>query len=126
MITADIICDLRKILVIEDEGDMRLLLEIILNSDTVKVTHAKNLFDAMQSLKQEEPSLVLLDNRLPDGFGVDFIKYIKFNYPGIKIILITGIDTAVEEFALEAGADTFLCKPFSGKQLKESIEHLLN
>src|SRR5579872_1244879 len=104
--------DLRKILVIEDEGDMRLLLEILLQSKNIELHHVKSLFDAQQFLNKEQPELVLLDNRLPDGYGVDFIGYIKKKYPEVKIIMISGVDAAAQDLALEVGADRFLTKPF--------------
>lgn len=118
--------NLRKILVIEDEGDMCLLLELLLASGSITVNHSKTLADAQQSLKSDQPHLVLLDNRLPDGFGVDFIEHIKTNYPDTKIVLITGVDRAIRDFALEAGADTFLSKPFTRQQLHQCIDKLLN
>jgi len=118
--------DLKKILVIEDEGDMCLLLDILLKSRDVIVDHVKNLFDAHIFLKHEQPELILLDNRLPDGYGVDFISFIKSHYPSIKIIMISGIDAAAQDFALEVGADNFLNKPFTKQQLNESIDQLLN
>jgi DNA-binding NtrC family response regulator len=118
--------DVHKILVIEDEGDMRLLLEILLRSRDVELSHVNNLFDAQQFLKHEHPELILLDNRLPDGYGVDFIGYIKKKYPGIKIIMISGVDAAAQDLALEIGADSFLPKPFTKQQLHESIDRLLN
>jgi two-component system OmpR family response regulator len=118
--------DLRKILVIEDEGDMCLLLEILLQSRNVEVSHVNNLFDAQQFLKHEQPALILLDNRLPDGYGVDFIGFIKMKYPETKIIMISGVDAAAQDLALEIGADNFLPKPFTKKQLHHSIESLLD
>ncbi|MBS1664546.1 MAG: response regulator [Bacteroidetes bacterium] len=117
---------LRKILVIEDEGDMCLLLELLLTARNVNVNHAKTLSQAQECLKLEQPDLVLLDNRLPDGFGVDFIDHIKKNYPDVKIVLITGVDRAIQDFALEAGADTFLSKPFTRQQLHHCVDDLLN
>ncbi|RYY61957.1 MAG: response regulator, partial [Chitinophagaceae bacterium] len=65
-------------------------------------------------------------NKLPDGFGVDFINHIKANYPGIKIIMISGYGASAKDVALENGADLFLEKPFSRDQLYRSIEHLMN
>lgn len=115
-----------RILIVEDESDMCLLLDVLLKSDSVRVTHAKSLFDAQLSLKHECPDLVLLDNRLPDGFGVDLIEHIKTHYPTIKIMMITGIDPAARDFALELGADTFLSKPFTKQQLRSSISLLFN
>jgi two-component system OmpR family response regulator len=115
-----------KILVIEDEGDMRLLLEILLQSKNIELHHVKNLFDAQQFLNKEQPELVLLDNRLPDGYGVDFISYIKKKYPEVKIIMISGVDAAAQDLALEVGADRFLTKPFTKQQLFHSIDSVLN
>ncbi|KAI9432310.1 response regulator receiver protein [Russula earlei] len=117
---------LHKVLVIEDEGDMCILLNILLESKNVKVSHVKTLLDAMLFLKEEQPSLILLDNRLPDGYGIDFIAFLKANYPSIRIIMISGVDAAAEDVALEAGADTFLAKPFTKQKLHHSINTLLN
>lgn len=116
----------KKILVIEDEGDMCLLLEVLLQSKDVQVDHVNNLFDAHLFLMREQPALILLDNRLPDGYGVDFIDHVKATYPEIKIIMISGVDAAARDFALEVGADSFLTKPFTKQQLHLSINNLLN
>jgi two-component system OmpR family response regulator len=116
----------KKILCIEDEGDMCLLLDLLLNGKETLVDHVKTLTAAREFLEKEQPELILLDNRLPDGFGVDFIGYIKTNYPGIKIIMITGVDVAAQDVALEVGADKFLSKPFTRMQLQESVSRLLN
>ena len=116
----------KKILCIEDEGDICLLLDLLLNGKATIVDHVKTLAAAKEFLEKEQPELILLDNRLPDGLGVDFIGYIKANYPGIKIIMITGVDVSAQDFALEVGADKFLSKPFTRAQLQESVSHLLN
>ncbi|MBD0277533.1 MAG: response regulator [Flavisolibacter sp.] len=116
----------KKVLVIEDEGDMCLLLNIMLTGKEMEVEHVKNLSAAEEYLKQEQPSVVLLDNKLPDGFGVDFISFIKKNYPSVKIIMISGFDNSAKDVALENGADLFLEKPFTKDQLYHSIKELLN
>lgn len=117
---------LKKVLIIEDEGDMCLLLNILLNGKEMELDHVKNLTDAEEYLQQQQPSVVLLDNKLPDGYGVDFITYLKKNYPGVKIIMISGYDGAVKDVALEAGADVYLEKPFTKTQLYDSIKGLMN
>jgi len=116
----------KKVLIIEDEGDMCLLLNILLNGDEMELDHVKNLSAAEEYLQQVQPSVVLLDNKLPDGFGVDFITYLKKNYPAVKIIMISGYDGAVKDVALEAGADVYLEKPFTKTQLFDSIKNLVN
>jgi len=116
----------QKILVIEDEGEMCLLLSLILDDQGLVVNHVKTLTAAKQFLEKEAPALILLDNRLPDGLGVDFISYIKKSVPGVKIIMISGVDPEAEDAALEIGADHFLAKPFTKQQLQVSIKNLLN
>ena len=116
----------KKVLIIEDEGDMCLLLNILLNGKEMELDHVQNLLHAGEYLQKEKPSVVILDNKLPDGFGVDFISYIKKNYPSIKIIMISGFDASAKDVALDNGADVFLEKPFTRDQLYQSIIGLLN
>jgi DNA-binding response OmpR family regulator len=92
----------------------------------MELEHVKNLAAAQEYLAQEQPAVVILDNKLPDGFGIDFISHIKTNYPAIKIIMISGYDSSAEDVALENGADIFLEKPFTKDQLYQSIKGLMN
>lgn len=116
----------KKVLIIEDEGDMCLLLNIMLNGKEMEVEHVKNLSAAEEYLQQEQPAVVILDNKLPDGFGIDFISFIKKNYPAVKIIMISGFDGSAKDVALENGADIFLEKPFTKDQLFQSIKELVH
>ena len=118
--------ELTKILVVEDEGDICLLLELLLVGKRTVVDHVHNLTDAKKFIEQEQPTLVLLDNRLPDGLGIDFIGYLKQEFPRIKIIMITGVDGIAEDAVLATGADRFISKPFTQSKLQESIDHVLN
>lgn len=115
----------KKVLIIEDEGDMCLLLNIMLNGKEMELDHVKNLSAATEYLKQEQPNVVILDNKLPDGFGIDFISYIKQNYPNIRIIMISGFDGSAKDVAMENGADIFLEKPFTKSQLFDSLTQML-
>jgi len=115
----------QKILIVEDEGEMCLVLNILLNDEDVELEHVKNLSAAAEYLEQQQPSLIILDNKLPDGYGVDLISFIKKNYPNVKIIMMTGYDSSVRDVAMENGADYFLEKPFTKQQLFESIKALL-
>lgn len=115
----------KKVLVVEDEGEMCLLLNLFLDSKEMQLEHVTTLLKADEYLKKEKPSVIILDNKLPDGFGVDFISYIKKNYPGIRILMISGYGASIKDVALENGADIFLEKPFSREQIYQSIEELL-
>jgi DNA-binding response OmpR family regulator len=116
----------KKVLIVEDEGDMCLLLNILLNGKEMELDHVKNLTAAEEYLQKEQPTVIILDNNLPDGFGVDFVSFIKKKYPSIKIIMISGFDTSVKDVALDNGADVFLEKPFTKDQLYSSIKQLMN
>jgi len=116
----------KKVLIIEDEGEICLLLNLMLATDDVAIDHVQTLSDAGEYLLHESPSLVLLDNRLPDGYGIDFMEYLKENCPQTKVIMISGVDGALKDLALESGADVFLQKPFTKASLTESVQALLN
>ena len=114
----------KKLLVVEDEGQIGLVLNMILSERNFDLDYVSSLLSAQEYLERNKPSLVILDNKLPDGFGVDFISYIKKKYPAIKIIMISGFSTA-RDVALENGADMFLEKPFSMDDVNEAIDTVL-
>jgi DNA-binding response OmpR family regulator len=116
----------KKVLIVEDEGDMCLLLNILLNGKEMELDHVQSLLAADEYLQKETPSVIILDNKLPDGFGIDFITYLKDKYPSIKIIMISGFDASAKDVALENGADTYLEKPFTKDQLYNAIKGLMN
>jgi DNA-binding response OmpR family regulator len=114
----------KKVLVVEDEGEIGLLLNMILNEKDFELDYVSNLLSADEYLQKEEPSVIILDNKLPDGFGVDFISYIKKKYSDIKIIMISGFASA-KDVALANGADMFFEKPFSKDELNKSLNKLV-
>jgi DNA-binding response OmpR family regulator len=116
----------QKILIIEDEGEMCLVLNILLSNEDIELEHVKNILAAEEYFAEELPSLIILDNKLPDGYGVDYISHVKKKYPSVKIIMITGFDASVKDVAMENGADLFLEKPFTKQEFLIAIKSLLN
>jgi DNA-binding response OmpR family regulator len=114
----------KKILVVEDEGEIGLVLDMIFSESNLQLDYVDSLLSADEYLQKYKPSLIILDNKLPDGFGVDFIIYLKKKYPSIKIIMISGF-AAVRDVALENGADLFFEKPFSLNEFEEAINRLV-
>jgi DNA-binding response OmpR family regulator len=114
----------KKVLVVEDEGEMGILLNMIVNEKDFELDYVSNLLSADEYLQKEEPSVIILDNKLPDGFGIDFISYIKKKYSDIKIIMISGFASA-KDVALANGADMFFEKPFSKDELNKSLNKLV-
>lgn len=117
----------KKILIIEDEGDVCLLLNIILKEDDIDLDHVNSLSKAKEYLSKENPFMVILDNCLPDGLGLDFIDFLRSDYPTVKILMMSGFHAnEAKEVALHNGADIFLEKPFTKEQVYDAVHQLLN
>ena len=114
----------KKLLVVEDQGEMCLILDLILSERKFESDYVNNLLDADEYIEKNKPSAIILDNKLPDGFGVDFITYVKKKYPKTKIIMISGFATA-RDVALENGADVFLEKPFSLDNVNKALDQVM-
>jgi two-component system OmpR family response regulator len=113
-------------LIIDDETDIWVLLSRILRKHNLKTYYVNNLEAATRRLEQDVPAIIFLDNHLPDGFGLDFIQFIKTNYDQVKIVMITGHDIQNDrERALSKGADLFISKPFSSATIHDTIDKLL-
>ncbi|HRO69217.1 MAG TPA: response regulator [Chitinophagaceae bacterium] len=113
-----------KILVVDDDGQMGLVLDMVLHESRFELDYVKDLLSADEYLKGNQPLAVILDNKLPDGYGIDFIVYLKQRYPSLKIIMISGFGLA-REVALENGADMFFEKPFNLDEFNDGINKLL-
>lgn len=115
-----------KALIVDDEVDICFLLSGILRQKNFKPSFVNNLASAKQSLQQEIPSILFLDNHLPDGLGLDFIQYVKETYPAVKIVMITAHDGLIERKKAQAeGADLFISKPFTREVIDYAIKKLL-
>lgn len=115
-----------KILIVDDEVDICYLLSRNLAKRDFITTCAHTLADAEKMIKQEGPSILLLDNHLPDGLGINFINKIKYKYPELKIVMITAHDSPQERSrAYNSGVSFFLSKPFTITEVNRVIDVLL-
>jgi DNA-binding NtrC family response regulator len=114
----------KKILAVDDDGEIGLVLDMVLDENEYQLDYVDSILSANEYLEKEKPALIILDNKLPDGFGVDFISYVRQKYPSIKIIMISGFG-AVRDVALENGASAFFEKPFSLDDFNGTIDRLL-
>jgi DNA-binding response OmpR family regulator len=117
----------RKILVIDDDQDIRRLVHLRLRQefDTVFATDA---ITAVSVAKREQPDLVLLDLGLPGGDGMVVMQRFSSMLPleHIPIVIVSARDRAeYEDDALAAGARAFLQKPFSAEELLEAVRDAL-
>lgn len=114
-----------KALIVDDEIDICFLLDDILRKKSLRSTYVNTLSDAERMLRKETPSIIFLDNHLPDGLGVEFIEYVKKYYPAIKVVIITAVDSSTERtIAYQHGADYFIAKPFNREIIYNVVEKL--
>ena len=117
-----------NILVIEDEPDIRKTLEYNISREGHKVLTAGSIHDAEKILQSQSLSLVLLDLMLPDGSGLDFCRKLKTNSKteSIPVIILTAKDDEVDKVVgFELGADDYVTKPFSVRELILRIKAVL-
>ena len=119
----------KNILVIEDEPDIRKNLEYNLGREGFKVFSVASLNDAEEKLQNNNDfSLLILDLMLPDGSGLDLCKKIKSEpkTENIPIIILTAKDDEVDKVVgFELGADDYVTKPFSVRELILRIKAVL-
>lgn len=117
-----ILINMEKVLVIDDEVDICYFLTKNLKKQHYLSSYVNNLKDAKLAVENENPSILLLDNHLPDGFGVDFAKEVKQAHPKIKIVMITAHDTTADRVtAKNSGIDYFIQKPFMISEVFNAI-----
>ncbi len=113
-------------LIIDDEPDIRELLEITLARMDVDSHSAATVEEALQQLAETSYRLCLVDMRLPDGSGLDIVRHVAAEHPDTPIAVITAhgnMDTAVE--ALKAGAFDFVSKPVDLPVLRNLVQTAL-
>jgi len=116
-----------KALIIDDETDICYLLSKLLKQENLETTYVNTLSDATLALNTNHPEIIFLDNHLPDGLGLNFLKFIKGCCPETKIVMITAHDmTADKQRAISEGADSFIGKPFTRSIIHSTVEKLLN
>ncbi len=112
----------QRALIVDDEPDIRELLEITLGRMKLDTRCARNVKEAREWLAREPFDLCLTDMRLPDGTGQELVQLIQQRYPQTPVAMITAygsLDTAIN--ALKAGAFDFLTKPVDLARLRELV-----
>jgi DNA-binding response OmpR family regulator len=114
------------ILLVDDDPAIRALLRMTLPPDELIVREAQGVDDALRSIREGLPDLVLLDWVMPDGTGAQVLEEAKRRRPNLPVVVLTAEqDAETEASARRLGADAFLTKPFSPLQLLGEIERLL-
>ena len=117
----------KNALIVDDEPDIRELLEITLGRMGIETLSAKDITSAKALLQNNEFDFCMTDMNLPDGNGIELVQYINNNYPQVPVAMITAhgsVDSAVE--ALKAGAFDFVSKPVNLELLRSLVDAALN
>ncbi|MGB9599055.1 MAG: sigma-54-dependent transcriptional regulator [Myxococcota bacterium] len=118
--------DKYKILIVDDEKNIRRTLSMILSSENYSTEEASCAKEALEKLKKDEYDLILLDVKLPDNDGIRMIDEIRVINPSAYIIMISGhanIQNAVE--AIKKGAYDFFEKPLDRERVLLAIRHCI-
>ena len=116
----------KQVLVIDDEPDIRELLELTLGRMNLETRSAANIDEARHLLQGFRFDLCLTDMRLPDGNGIDLVRHIQEKYPQLPVAVITAhgnMETAIA--ALKAGAFDFVSKPLDLNDLRNIVRSAL-
>lgn len=118
----------KKILIVDDEPNIVISLEFLMNREGFEVVVAKDGEEALSNIQEQQPDLVLLDVMMPKINGFDVCKQIRSDpkLSDTRIIMLTAKGRAAEVAkGLELGADGYITKPFSTRDLVVQVKNLL-
>jgi len=118
----------KRILVVDDEPNLVLLVEARLKASGYEVLSASDGLTALEMAKREKPDLIILDLMLPkmDGFKVCGLLKKDFRYKKIPILLFTArAQDTDRQMGIEAGAEAYITKPFEPEKLLSKIKELI-
>ncbi len=118
----------KKILIVDDEINIVISMEFLIKQAGYDLQIARDGEEAMEKVTSFEPDLILLDVMMPKINGFEVCRRIRANpdWRNIKIIMLTAKGREVEVAkGLALGADTYIIKPFSTKELMSEVKHIL-
>lgn len=116
-----------RVFCVDDHPLLREGIAAIINNqpDMLLVAEASTGCDALQTFREHQPDITLMDLRLPDMSGIDVLIAIRAEFPEARIIMLTTYEGDVEiQRALEAGARSYLLKSMPPKELVEAIRQV--
>ena len=119
--------DKSRVLVVDDEDALRMVLSSELSSSGYEVATASDGDEAITVIQNKRFDLVLLDIKMPKVDGFEVLKFVKKNFPAMKVIMLTGfadLKNAIE--SKKHGAEDFVSKPYDLVDLLTTIERVLS
>lgn len=116
----------RKILIVDDNPNMSVLLSDILEIFEYEGNRAEDGVEALEKLNKDKYDMVFTDLRMPKMDGIDLLKAIKNEHPDMPVVVITGYSIGeTQNLLLSQKADGMLNKPFKVNEIKDLLERLL-
>lgn len=109
-----------KILIIDDEKDLCIMLKNFLERQSYVIKFAHTIKDGLSLVSAFQPNLVFLDNNLPDGFGINHIATIKSSSKDTKVVVISAMIPSRDE-SIKNGVNAFVEKPISMAKIKNVL-----
>jgi DNA-binding response OmpR family regulator len=120
---------MKKILIVDDEPNIVMSLEYIFKKEDFEVFIARDGAEAIEIVENSMPDIILLDIMMPNVDGYQVLNYLKESETlrKIKVIFLSAKNKSSDiELGLQLGADKYISKPFSVKNLVKEVKELLN
>ncbi len=118
-----------RILVVDDDESIRMMLRLILEGEGYEVTEADDGDKAIKAYRQEQCDLIITDIVMPEKEGLQMIMELKKDFPDVKIIVMSGggrvAPTSYLNLAQKLGANRAFSKPFERKKLVDAVKELI-
>src|SRR5580700_8512875 len=115
------------LLIVEDDQSLRLIVQMQLDKLGYLTASAVNAEQALEILKHSQPSLVITDLQLPGMSGIELLKRIRVDFPGLPVIVVTAFGTVQSAVnAMKAEAYDYITKPIHGHELNALVKCALN
>ena len=113
---------MKKILVVDDEKPISDIIKFNLEKEGYEVVTAFDGEEALEKVSEEEPALIVLDIMLPKIDGLEVVREVRKNH-NMPIIMVTAKETEIDKvLGLELGADDYVTKPFSNRELVARVK----
>ncbi|UPT75157.1 MAG: response regulator [Elusimicrobiota bacterium] len=115
----------KKLLIVDDNDDVRMSLRLALESFG-DIVEAGSGAEALRLIASERPRAVVLDISMPGMGGLEVLRAARAGQPALAVVMLTGeMDLEVARECLEAGARSYVTKPFDAQTLRSEIKRLL-